>query len=128
MSQRSTGEVDGIIGGKIRIYRKAAKMSQSELAQRLGVTYQQVQKYENGTDRVSAARLYMVAQTLGVPVTDFFAEADADVAGESGGLNEALRMSEFIRIGAKFSQIQDPAMRKSIADLVETVAEAGRRE
>lgn len=128
MSQRSTGEIDSIIGAKIRMYRKAAKMSQSDLAEGLGVTYQQIQKYENGTDRVSAARLYMVAQTLGVPVSDFFAEADTDAADEGRGLNAALQMSEFLRIGAKFPRIQDPAMRKSIADLVETVAEAGRRE
>ncbi len=64
--------VDDHVGAKLRQLRKSAGMSQSVLAGRLGLTFQQVQKYERGTNRVSASKLYETAAILGVPVADFF--------------------------------------------------------
>jgi transcriptional regulator with XRE-family HTH domain len=67
-----THPVDDHVGAKLRELRKSVGMSQSTLAGRLGLTFQQVQKYERGTNRVSASKLYETAAILGVPVADFF--------------------------------------------------------
>lgn len=107
------------------MFRRAAHMSQSALGERLGVTYQQIQKYENGSDRISASRLYAVAQILDVPLADFFEVPDEALSGEERGLKAALRMPEFLQIGALFPDIANPAMRRSVVDLVQTLAEAG---
>lgn len=66
--------LDKVIGGNIRRRRRERRMSQSELASRIDVTYQQVQKYETARCRVSASRLYRIAYVLGRPVTSFFIE------------------------------------------------------
>jgi transcriptional regulator with XRE-family HTH domain len=89
-------EIDQLVGGRIRQRRLALRISQQELADRLGVTCQQLQKYEKGTSRVAAGRLYMIAQALGTSVGHFFAgmpgavtpppgpEAAAEAAGGPG--------------------------------------------
>ena len=66
--------VDIEVGAKIRIKRKAEKMSQQELAQQVGVKFQQIQKYETGKNRVSASRLFAIARALDVPINFFFEE------------------------------------------------------
>jgi len=71
-SSRSTREVDALIGDRLRAARHAQHMSQNQLAAALGIAPQQVQKYENGTNRISAGRLFEMAQVLAVPITFFF--------------------------------------------------------
>lgn len=71
MNERSTSRVDMFIGRRIRELRKDAGLSQGGIAEILGITFQQVQKYENGTNRISAARLYKLASRLDVPITEF---------------------------------------------------------
>ncbi len=70
--------VDVHVGGRIRQRRWMLGITQQDLAERLGVSFQQVQKYESGTNRVSASRLWMIAVLLGVPVTFFFEGLDAE--------------------------------------------------
>lgn len=65
-------EIDKCVGARIRLYRKALGLSQTELAERIGVRFQQVQKYESGTNRVAASRLWKIADTLGVSVVTLF--------------------------------------------------------
>src|SRR5580704_3597096 len=74
---RSAGKHDVELGKRIRLRRVEIDITQAELAKRIGVTFQQVQKYEKGSNRVGAARLQRVATALDVPVTFFFDDADA---------------------------------------------------
>ncbi len=75
MRPKGPNPVDMLVGSRIRLLRKRRKMSQAELGKALGVTFQQVQKYENGKNRVGASRLHLVATALDVPVSEFFAGA-----------------------------------------------------
>src|ERR1700756_3902172 len=72
MLQKRAQKIDKVIGRNIRIHRLGRKMSQTELGDQLGVSFQQVQKYENGTNRVGSGRLYQIAAILGIHVSTFF--------------------------------------------------------
>src|SRR3989339_946518 len=74
--KRRTDQYDATIGARLRIFRQMKGMSQSEVAGKIGVTFQQLQKYEHAINRVSASTLYRLSQTLGVPVTEFFTGLD----------------------------------------------------
>ena len=76
MSARRAEAGDAVVGANIRIHRLAQRLSQSALARELGISFQQLQKYENGTNRVGAARLVRIAVALGVPVTSLVAGLD----------------------------------------------------
>lgn len=80
--------IDKAVGARIRAYRKALGMSQTDLAERIGVRFQQVQKYENGTNRVAASRLWIIADTLGIPVSALF----KDVRPEQTAADECARL------------------------------------
>lgn len=69
-----TNDIDYILGKKLRNLRVERRISQTTLAKAIGVTFQQIQKYETGTNRISASRLYMIAYALNIPVTVFFCE------------------------------------------------------
>src|SRR5215469_7630290 len=75
MRSKGPNPVDVLVGARIRVLRQRRKMSQTELGKALGVTFQQVQKYEKGINRVGASRLHLVATALEVPVSEFFASA-----------------------------------------------------
>ncbi len=75
-SQRKADEVDFLVGRRLKERRRAMKLSQKELGAALGISYQQVQKYESGTNRISAGRLYNIASLLGLKIEDFFDGAD----------------------------------------------------
>jgi transcriptional regulator with XRE-family HTH domain len=85
---RSITPADNLVGQKVRVFRIAHGLTQAELAQAIGVTFQQVQKYENGANRIGSARLARIADTLGVPVARFFEDSEtlaaANVAGPVG--------------------------------------------
>lgn len=76
--------IDKAIGSRIRMYRKALGLSQSDLARELGITFQQVQKYESGANRVAASRLWSIADALGVSVLSLFQDV-AQTDGETPG-------------------------------------------
>jgi transcriptional regulator with XRE-family HTH domain len=107
-------------------------MSQSNVADALGVTFQQLQKYEKGTNRVSASRLQHISQILQVPVTFFF-EGAPNVAGEERAQTDApfpkfvsdyLVTSDGLNLTKAFMQIRDPKLRGSIVNLVEQIADS----
>lgn len=79
-----TCEIDEFIGFQIKSLRLDAGVSMMDLGRRVGVIYQQIQKYENGTDRVSASRLYMIANALGVPVSVFFPDGNRELSAFKG--------------------------------------------
>jgi transcriptional regulator with XRE-family HTH domain len=88
MSARTPTQADRIIGKRVRLARTRLKFSQTMLANAVGVTYQQIQKYENGSDRIGAARLSQVARATGQPITYFF---DDDAGhGDTTEVNDAL--------------------------------------
>ncbi len=83
---RGTGKphpVDVHVGARVRMRRKLLGMTQSDLGDAVGMSYQQVQKYERGTDRISASRLYDLSRVLDVPIEHFFEDMPADIAASS---------------------------------------------
>ena len=80
LSGRQPHKVDRHVGALIRAKRKALRMSQSELAEALGITFQQIQKYENGANRISSSKLYEIAQKLDTPLAAFFEGLDTSRA------------------------------------------------
>lgn len=114
MSPKKTTEVDVMIGKKIATYRRAFGMSQSRLGEILGVSFQQIGKYEKSYNRVPGGRLAQIATTFGVTVADL-----ADVAATAPD-------PEAIELVSAFSSIADPKTRAAALDLVKAIAAAGR--
>jgi transcriptional regulator with XRE-family HTH domain len=124
MLQKRAQKIDKVIGRNIRIHRLAKKMSQTELGDQLGVSFQQVQKYENGTNRVGSGRLYQIAAILGVHVSTFFnggETAERERPAESG-LLDLLAEPQSVRLIRAFSKITDTTVRRSLVQLAEKFA------
>jgi transcriptional regulator with XRE-family HTH domain len=121
MRENGNNPVDLLVGGRIRLLRKRRKMSQAQLGKALGVTFQQIQKYENGKNRVGASRLHLVATALDVPINELF-----DGASESGRALKATKSiafdSQALRIAEAFVKITDKELRSSLVDLAEAMA------
>lgn len=115
------------IGRRLRLRRKLHGLSQTDLAARLNISYQQLQKYETGNTRISASRLYQTAQVLGVPVEYFFEGADAlaSKAAARGGPGEQGDMSENpIMTLVVFSQIPSLRVRKILVQLARAIGKS----
>ena len=124
-ASRETNEVDRFVGERIRLYRSMVGMSQQKLAENLGVTFQQLQKYERGENRIGAGRLMVVAKALDIPITFLLDEEGFSQRHETehlmtGGVLNAAR--DAYSIGRAFSQITDPEIRRSITTLVQSLA------
>ena len=131
-NSKRANAVDGYIGNRVRIRRMLLGMSQERLGELLKVTFQQVQKYERGTNRVSASRLFQLAKVLGVPI-DYFYEALVERAGhdnpgfaepsdDEASLQEFLLTREGIELNRAFQRIIDPSKRRAVVDLVRSMA------
>lgn len=102
MKTRKPSAVDKLVGQRVRIARKVAKLSQTKLAQGAGVTYQQIQKYENGTDRVGAGRLYQIALLTDQPIGFFFSPAsESDSNGSSEDMLSDPHIQKLISVVAR---------------------------
>jgi transcriptional regulator with XRE-family HTH domain len=112
MAIRKSGPLDAMVGAKIRMFRINRGMSQTVLAERIGVTFQQVQKYEKGANRVGASRLSQIASVLGISVGDLFESSGDGVSG----LNSPIHLKAYVRTTS-------PRVRLSIAKLVESIAD-----
>ncbi len=111
--------IDLLVGSRIRMFRKGRKLSQAQLGKKLGVTFQQVQKYENGKNRVGASRLQMISTALNVPVGQFF----TDDAGTSRTSAKPLTFDpQALRVAEAFTRLNDKELRNSILDMVEAMA------
>ena len=126
INARSSGKFDIELGKRVRLRRVEMEISQSELADKLGVTFQQVQKYEKGVNRVGAARLQQVATALDVPITFFFDDADAGKrANDSKREVESLLFldSSFsLRLLRAYSAVKDQAVQRQFVTLIESIA------
>jgi len=119
--------IDVIVGKRIRLRRLQLSLSQTDLGQKLGVAFQQVQKYEKGTNRVSCSRLYEISKIMDVPVTYFFsASGDAGIEVAVAEQFDVPELKDGFRLMSAFRQIQNNAVRKNIISLVETVATAAK--
>ena len=128
--------VDVHVGSRIRLRRMMIGMSQEKLGERLGLTFQQVQKYEKGANRVGASRLYAISNILEVPVEFFFADMPDTISsmerqGDSKGLAEPdetafvmdfVSSSEGLQLNTAFKKISSQETRRKIVDLVKTLA------
>ena len=116
--------IDILVGSRIRKFRKDRGMSQAQLGEKLGVTFQQVQKYENGKNRVGASRLQMISTALDVPVGHFF----TDGAGTSWTSAKPLAFDpQALRLAEAFTRLNDKELRNSILDMVEAMARKSPR-
>jgi transcriptional regulator with XRE-family HTH domain len=126
MAKKSPDPVDVEVGRRIRIQRMARGMSQTELGKRIGVTFQQVQKYEKGANRVGAGRLTRIATVLEVPVSTFFGASGSpgDQTAPTAGRSdlEYLIQPGALRLLRAYGQIKPGALQRSIVVLVERLA------
>jgi transcriptional regulator with XRE-family HTH domain len=129
MVTKTINAVDRHVGARIRMQRMVGGLSQTKLGKAVGITFQQVQKYEKGTNRVSASRLQQIANVLEVTPDFFFDGASAKAVGKSGS-KEAAVIDEFvssrdgIALSQAFTRIRDVKIRRSIVLLVEQIAQA----
>jgi transcriptional regulator with XRE-family HTH domain len=116
---RISCRVDDHVGARIRFRRTLLGMTQEQLATALTISYQQVQKYETGANRVSAGRLFEIGQRLGVPVAYFFEGLDPSIVPE--GLPHGGRNRIAIDLVRNFLEIADEDQRAALANLVKTL-------
>jgi transcriptional regulator with XRE-family HTH domain len=130
MSTKAPNPVDKYVGSRVRMRRIMLGMSQEKLGEALGLTFQQVQKYEKGTNRVGASRIQQIAEILQVPVSFLFEGGPSGMAKADGGteatspsyVSDFLATSEGLALTRAFTRIGDAKLRRSIVDLVEQIA------
>ncbi len=136
-SSRQPELVDSHVGARIRVRRKLLGHTQEELARALGITFQQVQKYERGSNRVSASKLYEVARFLSVPIAYFFEELPEPTSdGPAGGgldqgdkrVHDFVRSAEGLELIGAFSSIENAPLRRTLMQLIRSVAQQEKAE
>ena len=119
--------VDILVGKNIRFFRKAKGFSQSQMGSELGVTFQQVQKYENGHNRVGSSRLARISKVLDVPISKLFTGAATDAKGNADArVTELLHKPHALRMLKALADLPDDKTRLAIIALMEGIAEAKR--
>ena len=130
-TKKSPNPIDIHCGSRVRLRRMMLGMSQEKLGEHLGITFQQIQKYEKGTNRIGASRLQAIARVLSVPVAFFFEDAPGatPIAGDQGfGAGAANHVVEFLssaeglRLNRSFLRIEDPKQRRKVVELVCAIA------
>jgi len=130
-NKKKPNPIDIHVGRRIRLRRTMLGMSQEKLGESLGITFQQIQKYEKGTNRVGASRLQNISSILNVPVSFFFEDAPGEHGGGMSGLAEAsssnyvvdfLSSSEGLQLNRAFVKISDPKVRRKVVELVKALA------
>src|SRR3954449_12645887 len=120
MPIRVPDPLDAIVGSRIRVFRIHRKMSQTELAEQIGVTFQQVQKYEKGANRVGASRLSRIATVLGISVGELF-ESSGSKIDDAGSPFRLLAQPGALRVLKAYTRTSDPRIRHAIAELIEGI-------
>jgi transcriptional regulator with XRE-family HTH domain len=117
--------VDVHVGRRLRLRRASLGMSQDRLGEAIGLTFQQIQKYERGINRIAAGRLYEIGHVLGVPVAFFFEEMPASGGiGARSPLREAVALAkpEVVELAQAFDHIGDERVRRRLLDLVKAIS------
>ena len=129
-AKKAPNPTDKHVGSRVRMRRMMLSMSQEKLGDALGLTFQQVQKYEKGTNRIGASRLQQISHILQVPVAFFF-EGAPHAPGQTDGTGDApspayvsdfLATSDGLALTKAFMRIKDSKLRRRIVDLVEQIA------
>ena len=133
MNKKTPNPIDVFVGSRVRLRRLMVGMSQEALADRLGVTFQQVQKYEKGTNRISASRLQAISEVFRVPPSFFFQDDEnatptTGAAHETGDVSTFVSSKEGLDLNRAFLKITDPVLRKKIISLVAAVAQTPETE
>jgi transcriptional regulator with XRE-family HTH domain len=131
MTRRDPNYIDVHVGSRIRMRRQLISMSQEKLGELLGITFQQVQKYEKGSNRISASRLFYTAKILGVPVQSFFedlphteeTEGFKETKSEEDNVMSSLMNTEGIQLAKAFRDADNATKRKLIATLARAIVE-----
>src|SRR5579871_4191345 len=121
MNKRSGDPQDMEVGRRIRARRLAKDMSQTDLAMQLGLTFQQVQKYEKGTNRVGAGRLKRIAEILDAPITYFYSLSDQP-ASSTGDILGFVDNARTLRLARAYSRIANPELQHALLELAERIA------
>ena len=123
--ERAANAVDRKVGQKVRSRRLEIGMSQERLAELLGVTFQQVQKYEKGVNRIAVSRLWDISVALEMPVSRFFEGVSARgvAEGRQDYVDDALATPEGAQLMALFATIKSPKVRRKVLELVRTLTE-----
>jgi transcriptional regulator with XRE-family HTH domain len=127
MSARGPTNIDQHVGARLRLRRSMLEMSQSELGSKLGVTFQQVQKYERGANRIGASRLFNVARVMEVPVAYFFEGLDESGSSQlkdedSEVLYDFIASPDGLALASAFSSIEDQTVRRRVIDLLRSLS------
>jgi transcriptional regulator with XRE-family HTH domain len=109
---------DKQVGQRVRLGRMMKGLTQQALATELGVTFQQVQKYENGSNRISAGKLQRIAESLVVPISFFFQSEASQTPNEQDRLTQLLEDRDAIVLLHAFAEVEDGNVRKAIVNLV----------
>jgi transcriptional regulator with XRE-family HTH domain len=136
MAGKKPNPVDAHVGSRVRLRRMLLGMSQERLGESMGLTFQQVQKYEKGVNRIGASRLFQISKILDVPVQFFFEEAPyAGDGSKAPGMAEGdsetfilefLNSREGLELNRAFVKIGDAKVRKSVVDLVRALSSSER--
>jgi transcriptional regulator with XRE-family HTH domain len=131
VNKKQPNPIDIHVGSRVRLRRMMLSMSQEKLGESLGITFQQIQKYEKGTNRIGASRLQHIARVLSVPIAFFFEDAPGGAQEASSGLAEPnsasyvvdfLSSSEGLQLNRAFVRIKDAKLRRKVIDLVRAMA------
>ncbi|NWG72217.1 MAG: helix-turn-helix transcriptional regulator [Parvularculaceae bacterium] len=126
---RKPHPVDVHVGGRVRMRRMMLGLSQDKLGDALGLTFQQIQKYEKGSNRIGASRIFELARILKVPVQYFYDDFSAEegsygfAEGQQESFMELLHSPEGVQLCRHFAEIKDPKVRRKVLDLVKTLSE-----
>ena len=122
MPRKQPDPKDVEVGRRVRAFRLNKGLSQEKLGDELGITFQQVQKYEKGVNRIGAGRLQRIAEILGVPVSEFFATSASGPS--AGNLYELVDTAAALRLLRAYARIPDPQVKQAVTALVEKIAGA----
>ena len=118
---RVTNHIDAEIGRRLRQGRLVENLTQSDLAKKLDISFQQCQKYENGTNRVSASRLWAISRVLGLPITYFYDGLDD---APIDGTDETMPDDQSIRVAQRFDSIPESAVKDQLFALMKATCKA----
>ena len=121
MPRRKSDPLDAMVGAKVRVFRINRGISQTALAEQLGVTFQQVQKYERGANRIGASRLSQIATALDISIAELFEPSREKATGIDSPF-KLLAEPGALRVLKAYVQTSDPAVRRAIVNLIEGIA------
>ena len=137
MVKKAPNPIDKHVGSRVRMRRMLVKMSQEKLGEALGLTFQQIQKYEKGLNRIGASRLQQISKTLNVPPSFFFEGAPTGVGaaavegpvgfeeeGQSQYVVDFMSTAEGLHLNRSFARIRNPKVRRRLVELIASLAEA----